>query len=83
MRSIGRSGHTARMTEPLPSCQYFDVALVMQQMIRERESADGGTPTTVAIGDACGRPSVGAIDADGVRHHFCADHVLEERVLRD
>jgi hypothetical protein len=55
----------------------------MQQMIRERESADGGAPTTVAIGDPCGKPSVGAIDADGVRHHFCADHVLEERVLRD
>jgi hypothetical protein len=55
----------------------------MQQMIRERESADGGTPTTVAIGDPCGKLSVGAIDADGVRHHFCADHVLKERVLRD
>jgi hypothetical protein len=52
-------------------------------MIRERESADRGSPTTVAIGDPCGKRSVGAIDADGVRHHFCADHVLEERVLRD
>jgi len=81
MCSIGRSGHTARMTDPLPPCQYVDLALVMQQMIRERES-EGGT-TTVRIGESCGKPSVGAIDADGVRHHFCADHVLKERVLRD
>ncbi len=83
MRSIGRSGHTARMTDPPSPCQYVDVALVMQQMIRERESADGGAPATVAIGDPCGKASVGAIDTDGGRHHFCADHVLEERVLRD
>ncbi len=83
MRAIGRSGHTARMTDPLPPCQYFDVALVMQQMIREREAHTGGDPTAVAIGDPCGKPSVGAIDADGVRRHFCADHVLKERVLRD
>jgi hypothetical protein len=70
------------MTDPLSPCQYVDVALVMQQMIRERESADGGTPTTVAIGDPCGKSSVGAIETDGVRHHFCTDHVLEQRVLR-
>lgn len=83
MRDIGRSGHTARMTDNLSPCQYVDVALVMQQMIRERESADGGSPTTVAIGDPCGRPSVGTVDVDGVRHSFCSDHVLKERVLRD
>ncbi|MGZ8630980.1 MAG: hypothetical protein ACXWZF_08455 [Actinomycetota bacterium] len=71
------------MTDPLATCQYVDVALFMQQMIRERETMERGAPATLAIGDACGRPSIGSVDTDGVRHHFCADHVLEERVLRD
>jgi hypothetical protein len=72
------------MPDPFLTCQYVDVALVMQQMIRERETAKIGAPATVAIGDACGKPAIGSVpDDDGSRHHFCADHVLEERVLRD
>lgn len=65
-----------------PACQYVDVALLMQQMIREREFVPG-SPSTVAIGDACGKLPIGSIDNDGERHHFCADHVLRERVRRD
>lgn len=83
MRPIGRSGHTAAMTDTIPTCQHVDLALLMQQMIRERETSDGAAPATVAIGDPCGKPAIGAIEADGVRRHFCADHVLKEKVLRD
>jgi len=70
------------MTDTAPTCQHVDLALLMQQMIRAREASDG-PPATVAIGDPCGRPAIGAIDADGVKRYFCADHVLKERVLRD
>lgn len=70
------------MTDPRPTCQYVDVALLMQQMIRERETADGGAPATVAIGDACGKPSIGSVELDGELHRFCADHVLEDRIHR-
>lgn len=83
MRRIGRSGHTGAMTDSFPTCQHVDLALLMQQMIRERESSDGGAPATVAIGDPCGRPAIGAVEADGVQHHFCDAHVLKERILRD
>ena len=82
MRSIGRSGHTARMTDTPP--------LVPVLRRRPRDATDDPR-TRIRPGrrarppwrsaTRAGRPSVGAIDADGVRHHFCADHVLEERVL--
>lgn len=73
--------HSRLMNDPA-FCQHVDVALSLQQMIRERESARGGFPATVAIGEACGRPSIGSVETDGVRHPFCAAHVLEERISR-
>jgi hypothetical protein len=70
------------MTDFLLTCQHVDLALSLQQMIREREPGGGALPATVAIGEACGKRSIGSVDNDGVRHHFCADHVLEERISR-
>jgi hypothetical protein len=70
------------MAEPLPPCEYTDVALTMQQMIRERETADGGAAATDEIGEACGAPSVGSIEIDGVRRYFCAIHAIEEPIVR-
>jgi len=83
MRSVTRVAHTQAMTPAMPPCEHVDVALSLQQMIRERETSQGGVPATVAIGSACGDASIGSIDTDGVRHHFCGDHVLRERVVRD
>ena len=40
------------MAEPLPPCEYTDVALTMQQMIRERATAESGEPATDEIGEA-------------------------------
>jgi hypothetical protein len=71
------------MTPAITTCEYTDVALSLQQTIREREAANGGAPMTVTIGEACGKPSVGSIEDDGVRRQFCGDHVRFERVLRD
>ena len=51
---LGRA-HTASMTLPAATCQYVDVALVLQQAIRERETANGGVAASIAIGDACGK----------------------------
>lgn len=70
------------MTDFLLTCQYVDVALSLQQTIRERETAQGGAPSAVTIGEACGRPSIGSVHNDGVQHPFCADHVVEERISR-
>ncbi|HVF08206.1 MAG TPA: hypothetical protein VNC60_06485 [Actinomycetota bacterium] len=70
------------MSDPASTCQRVDVALSLQQMIRDRETAPGSFPTTVAIGEACGKPSIGSVETDGVRHRFCSDHVLEERISR-
>ena len=70
------------MAEPSPPCEYTDVALTMQQMIRERETAEGGAPATDEIGEACGAPSVGSIEIDGVRRYFCAVHAIEEPIIR-
>jgi len=70
------------MAEPLPPCEYTDVALTMQQMIRERATAESGAPATDEIGEACGAPSVGSIEIDGVRRYFCAAHVIEEPIVR-
>ncbi|HEX7247709.1 MAG TPA: hypothetical protein VF351_06375 [Actinomycetota bacterium] len=70
------------MSDPVFTCQHVDVALSLQQMIRERETALGGIPATVAIGEACGKLSTGSVEIDGVHHPFCTDHVLEERISR-
>jgi len=71
------------MTLSMPTCQHVDLALSLQQMIRERETSEGGAPASLAIGDACGNRSIGSVDVDGAQHHFCGDHVLQDRVLRD
>lgn len=76
------TAHTAPMTDLSLTCQHVDVALSLQQTIRERETAQSGTPSAVTIGAACGQPSIGSVENDGVRHRFCTDHVLEERISR-
>ncbi len=78
---IGRA-HTAPMTDLLLTCQHVDLALSLQQTIRERETAQGGAPLAVEIGEVCGKPSIGSVENDGVQHRFCAGHVLEERISR-
>ncbi len=70
------------MTDFLLTCQHVDLALSLQQTIRERETAQGGAPSAVTIGGACGRPSIGSVHTDGVQHRFCAGHVVEERISR-
>ena len=77
---LGRA-HTASMTLPAATCQYVDVALVLQQAIRERETANGGV-ASIAIGDACGKASIGSVERGGSRRHFCGDHVLIEQISR-
>lgn len=65
------------------TCEYVDVALSMQQLIREREAGQSDT-TALVIGDPCGEPSIGSISGEeGARLHFCAKHVRYERVVRD
>jgi hypothetical protein len=74
---------TAPMPPQTPPCDYVDVALSMQQLIRDREPS-GPTGAAVVIGDPCGEPSVGSVGTDdGGRDHFCARHVRYERVVRD
>lgn len=70
------------MTDLLLTCQHIDLALSLQQTIREREAAQSGASSAVTIGEACGKPSIGSVHNDGVQHRFCADHVLEERISR-
>ena len=82
MRAGLEQAHTASMTPPAATCQYVDVALVLQQAIRERETANGGGAASIAIGDACGKTSIGSVDRGGSRRHFCADHVLIEQISR-
>ena len=82
MRVGAGRAHTAPMTPPAATCQYVDVALVLQQAIRERETASGGGAASIAIGDACGKASIGSVDRGGSRRHFCADHVLIEQISR-
>lgn len=62
------------------ACAHVDVALSLQQTIRERiEPGDVGE----VIGGACGEPSVGFVDdVDGSRRHFCALHPLEPPIGR-
>jgi len=83
MRTRTAVAHNRPMDALGSTCQYVDVALVMQQIIRERDSAESGGPATMTIGDACGKPSIGSIELDGLHHRFCAAHVVEARVLRD
>lgn len=63
------------------ACAHVDVALSLQQTIRERLSpGDVGA----VIGEACGEPSMGFVDdLDGSRRHFCALHPLEPQIVRD
>jgi len=82
MRTEAGLAHTASMTSPAATCQYVDVALVLQQAIRERETANGGVAASIGIGDACGKASIGSVDRGGSRRHFCADHVLIEQISR-
>jgi hypothetical protein len=66
----------------LTACDHVDVALSLQQTIRERDVA--GRVSGQAIGRACGQPSVGFVeDIDGSRRHFCALHPLEAPIVRD
>ena len=78
---LGRA-HSASMTPPAATCQHVDVALVLQQAIRERETASGDAAASIAIGDACGKVSIGSVDRGGAPRHFCADHVLAEQISR-
>lgn len=73
---------TDEMTDPTLTCQHVDLALSLQQTIRERETEHGIAPATEAIGEACGRHAIGMVEHDGVRHRFCAGHVLEDRISR-
>ena len=82
MRARAGRAHTAFMTPPGATCQYVDLALVLQRTIRERETANGGEAASIAIGDACGKASIGSVDRGGSRRHFCADHVLIEQISR-
>ncbi|MGH2629560.1 MAG: hypothetical protein ACRDHI_03240 [Actinomycetota bacterium] len=67
-----------------PPCQYVDVALSLQQTIRERATREDGTAPGLIIGEPCGEPSVGSVAAgDGTREHFCERHPLEPRIVRD
>ncbi len=62
-------------------CEYIDVALHFQQMIRDRDLAAGDT--TVAIGEACGAPSIGAMRVDdGTVGHFCDLHLRQPKLVR-
>lgn len=71
-------------TMSTPPCQYVDVALALQQTIRERVSRDHGTAPGHIIGEPCGEPSVGSVSAaDGTCEHFCGRHPLEPRIIRD
>lgn len=66
----------------LTACDHVDVALSLQQTIRERDAADQTSGET--IGEACGEPAVGYVDAlDGSRQHFCARHPMEAPIVRD
>jgi hypothetical protein len=71
------------MSTDAMTCEHVDMALLMQQLVRDREVVDSRDPTTVAIGDACGRPAIGSVELDGLRHHYCPEHVVPDRVLRD
>jgi len=68
--------------EQTHTCEHVNVALMMQQMIRERDTAGGGAPATEEIGEVCGAPAVGSVEIEGVRHYFCAAHVIEEPIVR-
>jgi hypothetical protein len=70
------------LTDPTLTCQHVDLALSLQQTIRERDTEHGIAPATEAIGEACGRQAIGMVEHDGVRHRFCAGHVLEDRISR-
>lgn len=75
--------HTGTMTSP--SCQYTDIALTLQQAIRDREAVIDGADASLVIGGSCGNPSIGSVSAsaDGdARRHFCGEHVLQERIQR-
>ena len=66
----------------LAGCEHVDVALSLQQTIRERDPRHAVPSAT--IGGACGEPSIGSVDdVDGTRRHFCALHRLEAPILRD
>ena len=66
----------------LTVCDHVDVALSLQQTIRERDPE--GPLSGRTIGGACGEPAVGSVDdLDGSRRHFCALHPLEAPIVRD
>jgi hypothetical protein len=71
------------MNPDATTCEHVDVALLMQQLVRDREVVGSGAPTTVSIGDACGRPATGWVELDGLRRHYCPEHVVPDRVCRD
>jgi hypothetical protein len=81
MRRLGGVADTGSMPAS-PPCEYVDVALHFQQMIRERSlSAEPGT--TVAIGEPCGEPSIGAMRVDdGTVGHFCDLHLRQPKLVR-
>jgi hypothetical protein len=75
---VSEEAQAGRMTL---ACEHVDVALSLQQTIRDRDRDRG---PDVVIGDACGEPSVGSIDdVDGSRRHFCSRHRLQAPIVRD
>ena len=64
-----------------PPCEYVDVALHFQRMIRGRGS-EPGSPATAAIGEPCGRSSVGGMRPDdGTPEHFCDLHLRQPKLV--
>lgn len=81
MRVLGGMADTGPMPAT-PTCEYIDVALHFQQMIRERAASDDPS-ATVAIGDACGEPSIGAMRIDdGSVGHYCDLHLRQPKLVR-
>jgi hypothetical protein len=82
MRRLGGLADTGAMPAS-PPCEYVDVALHFQQMIRDRHPSSGDASATVAIGEPCGEPSIGAMRVeDGTVGHFCDLHLRQPKLVR-
>jgi hypothetical protein len=73
MRPRPRSGDTPGMS--IETCEFIDVALSLQQAVREKVPSELGLSPRVVIGTACGAPAV-VIEAsgDGTPLHLCELH---------
>ncbi len=64
-----------------PPCEFVDVALHFQRMIRGRGS-EPTSPETIEIGERCGRSSVGATRSHGgTSEHFCDLHLRQPKLV--